>query len=419
MGGVASLQIPRGFRFADARGAQTELGQMKSAVPQNLVGILEPLSGDGYVLLGFAPIGYVKEDEASRLDADVILKTAWSRIQRQNRDRVQQGLPAILAMDWEMKPAYNASEHTWEWALRSETQDEKVISHTVRLMGRRGVLDVTAVHSDKSLQASIPLKELAQDVAFRQGESYASYQSGDKLAAAGAVELLVSDSAAPESGPHNLYAWGIGLGAVICGLATGGVMVLKKTNRRKGPHGRTSAVSGAFSTFLGAEASSEQSGNAPQMRSTFVADRSKRSVELPPVALKTSGSSGKANNNHNNHHHHGAHRRKMFDYNRYFTDLMSAVSNHGNLTETTPVNGHSAETGRMEAFSESGDSVSARPLAAFHDNSEMISQQKNLIEEQKRLIEEQSRLIEEKSRLIAEKNQFLKMQTELIDTKLI
>jgi hypothetical protein len=393
---------------------------MKSAVPQNVLGILEPLSGDGYVLLGFAPIGYVKEDEASRLDADVILKTAWSRIQRQNRDRVQQGLPAVLAMDWEMKPAYNAIEHTWEWALRSEMKGEKVISHTVRLMGRRGVLDVTAVHSDKSLQKSIPLKELAQGVAFREGENYASYQSGDKLAVAGEVELLASDSASPESGAyHNLYAWGIGLGAVICGLATGGVMVLKKTNRRKGSHGRASSVSGAFSPSLGAEASPEPSGSGPQMRSTFIADRSKRSVELPPVALKTPGPAGKANNNHNNHHHHGAHRRKMFDYNRYFTDLMSAVSNHGNLTETTPVNGHSAETGRMEAFSEPVESEPSRPLAAFHDNSEMISQQKNLIEEQKHLIEEQSRLIEEKSRLIAEKNQFLKMQTELIDTKLI
>jgi hypothetical protein len=391
---------------------------MKSAIPQNLMGILEPLSGDGYVLLGFAPIGYVKEDELSRLDADAMFKTAWDRIQRQNSDLVRQGLPGISAMHWEMNPAYSASEHSLEWALRSEMQGETVINHTVRLMGRRGVLDLTAVHSAKS--DSIPLRDLAQGIAFREGENYASYRSGDKLAAAGAVELLISDSASPESGVYrNPYVWGVGLGAIICGLATGGVIVLKRTNRRKGSHGRASSVSGSSSPSLGAATRSEPSRSGLEIRTTFVADHSKPSVQLPPVALKKSSPSGKGNNNHNNHHHHGDHRRKMFDYNRYFTDLMSAVSNHGNLTEGTPVNGHSHETGRMGVFGEPAESEPGRPLAAFNDNSEMISQQKNLIEEQKRIIEEQSRLIEEKSQLIAEKNQFLKMQTELIDTKLI
>lgn len=109
-------------------------------------------------------------------------------------------------------------------------------------------------------------------------------------------------------------------------------------------------------------------------------------------------------------------RRKMFDYNRYFADLMSTVSGHaGSLDIPSPVANplpaattHSAGNGGFQPSN-----------GAFRGNSELIASQTAFIEEQRRLIQEQTRVIEEKTKLIAEKNQLLKMQTEMLENKLL
>lgn len=111
---------------------------------------------------------------------------------------------------------------------------------------------------------------------------------------------------------------------------------------------------------------------------------------------------------------HASHRRKIFDYNRYFADLMSTVSGHtGGLEGTSPVAipnnaPQSANSGSMQLSN-----------GTFQANSELIASQTAFIEEQRRLIQEQTRVIEEKTKLIAEKNQLLKMQTEMIESKLL
>jgi len=118
--------------------------------------------------------------------------------------------------------------------------------------------------------------------------------------------------------------------------------------------------------------------------------------------------------------HHGGHRKRAFDYNRYFSDLLSAVSSHSNQFEAAPVNtnGYALEAGRFISPPPSQVAPLA-PAAVLSANSEVIAHQKALIEEHKRLIQEQTKLIEEKTQLIAEKNQLLKLQTEFIEQKLV
>jgi hypothetical protein len=111
---------------------------------------------------------------------------------------------------------------------------------------------------------------------------------------------------------------------------------------------------------------------------------------------------------------HASRRRKIFDYNRYFADLMSTVSGHNGALEgagpvALPSNGQQiVDTGSVQLSN-----------GAFRANSELIASQTAFIEEQRRLIQEQTRVIEEKTKLIAEKNQLLKMQTEMIESKLL
>jgi hypothetical protein len=115
---------------------------------------------------------------------------------------------------------------------------------------------------------------------------------------------------------------------------------------------------------------------------------------------------------------HGKHRRKVFDYNRYFSDLMGAVSGHSQM-DMVPANEYPVEPGRFPAPSSGQEAVGARQPVTPDQQAELLATQRELIEEQKHLIQEQNKLIEEKSRLIAEKNELLKLQNRLINDKLL
>jgi hypothetical protein len=109
-------------------------------------------------------------------------------------------------------------------------------------------------------------------------------------------------------------------------------------------------------------------------------------------------------------------RRKIFDYNRYFADLMSTVSGHAGSLDVPGAVVNPIPSAPPQSIANGG----YHPVnGASRANSELIASQTAFIEEQRRLIQEQTRVIEEKTKLIAEKNQLLKMQTELLESKLL
>lgn len=110
-----------------------------------------------------------------------------------------------------------------------------------------------------------------------------------------------------------------------------------------------------------------------------------------------------------------SHRRKIFDYNRYFADLMSTVSGHTGSLEVTGAAANPIPPAAPQPIPNGHQPANG----AFRANSELIASQTAFIEEQRRLIQEQTRVIEEKTKLISEKNQLLKMQTEMLENKLL
>ena len=128
-------------------------------------------------------------------------------------------------------------------------------------------------------------------------------------------------------------------------------------------------------------------------------------------AGKTNGKSLKLVNGRHSH------RRKIFDYNRYFADLMSTVSGHAGQLEgaSSLLLAQPAAAAPQAVANGTGQPANA----TFRANSELIASQTAFIEEQRRLIQEQTRVIEEKTKLISEKNQLLKMQTEMLENKLL
>lgn len=180
IGKIATIKVPQGYKFTEEQGARALLERMINPVPTGLVGILSPESGGWWIVLKFSDVGYVKDDDRAKLDPAAILKGIWSQIEHQNVDLAKQGLPTTASVDWELKPLYDANDHTLEWAVRAQSQPQPVVSHTVRLLGRRGVLEAIVVRPYKGFSDLAPLRQLVKGVSFKAGERYSDYQNSDK-----------------------------------------------------------------------------------------------------------------------------------------------------------------------------------------------------------------------------------------------
>jgi hypothetical protein len=99
-------------------------------------------------------------------------------------------------------------------------------------------------------------------------------------------------------------------------------------------------------------------------------------------------------------------RRRLFNYQQYYSDLILQVSDRACEMETPGTRNRN----QPSAAPVKGESGSAAEMAA---HLHIISEQRSLIEEQLRLIREQTRLIEEKTKLIQEKNKVLEQQSDL------
>jgi len=74
LGTVARMEIPAGYRLMDKDGARAMLERTGNPVPEGLVGILAPESGQWWAVLEFTPVGYLKDVDKEALDAATILQ---------------------------------------------------------------------------------------------------------------------------------------------------------------------------------------------------------------------------------------------------------------------------------------------------------------------------------------------------------
>jgi len=398
LGDIAEIKVPAGFKFTDAQGAAGIL----SRAQKNVLGVLTPEAGGWLVVFEYSDIGHVKDPDKQVLEAESILKTVRAQVERQVDNSLRQGKAPITGLAWAMQPIYNAESHVLEWAIAADSGPGSAanINHTVRMLGRHGVLDAIAVFPGSSGLAAIPLNDLVKTIAFKSGESYADYQEGDKVCPLGLAQLIASDTAANPTGnaPSRSVASSPMFWAGLLGAGTGvaivWVLLSNKSRRHK--------------TRLATSRSVESASHAT------VAGSTGNGSNHPEPTLKT-----KPVNNNGNGNRRGSRRRKSVDYTRYFMDLRSSVSDHSVYLETDVPNGYQIEPVSADVQAVPATNGAPHAEKAAHANAEMIAHQRNLIEEQQRLIHEQTKLIEEKSRLVAEKNQLLARQAELLDERLL
>jgi uncharacterized membrane-anchored protein len=422
------VELPLGYRFGFAPLAERYLAQDGNMVPCNLAGLIDSRHGK-IAIISFTPMEHITIDSASEINADVALKNLRTIAKRQN----ETGKVRLKGLDWISPPAYDSQRQLIRWTVLVEVEAPngavvKFENQTARILGRRGVLDITTAGPQSALASTVlPLEEAIAIVQFRPGDRYIDAASGDKAQTLTLTEIAAMDTegiaakAAAANGKWALFLW-VAIGCLAAIGTT--LLVVKMRHARPAPRS-------ALSSRRSAEESNPT--REPVFARTIAAARNAAPSIAAPAGgngnadAKTNGN-GKTVKPQNgqrlvktNGHSSRSRQRRDFDYNRYFTDLMSSVSGHMGYAKDADVASRTANTSASNGQNTApASTTSGQSSASSLDvHAQMISNQRALIEEQRRLIYEQTKLIEEKSKLIAEKNQLLDRQTELLDNKLL
>jgi uncharacterized membrane-anchored protein len=386
VGDYAEITIPAGYRFANTEDARILLKLMNNPAPDALAGILAPDTGRGMVVFEFAGIGYVKETGKDDLNPTTILVKLQAKVKRQNEQAARDGGAPIESVEWAQEPTYNKDSHVMEWAIRAQSGSTKAVNHVVRLLGREGVLDGIAVQSEQNATDPMPLQQLMAGVTFKPGHTYADFRKGtDKVSGHNLADMITAELSTKND---SFFTLGKILAASGGTAAVAGVIVwlLVRTRRKKNIRRETVPVK--QTAPLAAFTPGHTNGAAKTLLNAA-------------LAVKENHANGKQNG------HNKVRRRRIFDYQKYYSDLLFQVSDRAYEVDVfTPVRNGSA----------SSDQKPKAPQNHSEDNAMaagLIESQKHLIEEQQRLIREQTKLIEEKTKLIQEKNQVLEKQAEL------
>jgi uncharacterized membrane-anchored protein len=194
---LAEVQVPEGFIFTGAKGTQKLLERMGNPTSGDELGFLAPTSLVWFVVFEFNDVGYVKDEDKDKLDADKLLESIKQGTEASNKDRARMGAPPMHITGWEIPPRYNEQTHNLEWAIRGESEGNPIINYNTRLLGRKGVMEVSLVVEPQDFEATLPsYQSVLNDYNYKPGERYAEYHQGDKLAKYGLAALIAGGAAA-------------------------------------------------------------------------------------------------------------------------------------------------------------------------------------------------------------------------------
>jgi uncharacterized membrane-anchored protein len=200
LGDIARIDLPAGFRFSGKDGTRRFLELTENPTSGRELGVIIPADRDSglwFVIFEFDPIGYVKDDDKDDLDADAILGSIRKGTEAANEERRRRGWSTMTIVGWHTPPHYDLKTNHLTWAINGAGDGGNVVNYSVRLLGRRGVMDIDLVLSPEQVETIVPAFENVLDgFSFRTGSRYAEFRQGDKVAAYGLTALVAGGAGA-------------------------------------------------------------------------------------------------------------------------------------------------------------------------------------------------------------------------------
>jgi len=193
---VGQIDVPAGYIFVDGKGTRALMKSKGEPTSGREVGLLASTNQEWSVFFEFSDIGYVKDDDKDKLDADKLLESIKRGTAEANKERQRAGNPPLEIVGWEVPPKYDATTHNLEWAIRATSEGRPLLNYNTRLLGRKGVMEVVLVVDPEKLPETLPVfRNLLTGYSFTSGQTYAEYRSGDKVAKYGLAALVLGGAA--------------------------------------------------------------------------------------------------------------------------------------------------------------------------------------------------------------------------------
>ena len=207
-GGLATLTVPKEFNFLGPDDAETVLVKLWGNPPSDdkPLGLLIPAGMTPFstnvwvVTIDYSEDGFVKDDDASKINYDDLLKKMQTSIAENNPVRQEHGYPAITLLGWAAPPHYDAATHKLYWAkkLKFEGADGDTLNYSIRMLGRKGVLELNAIASvEQFAEIDAQTPQILGMVDFKEGSRYADFDPKvDKVAKYGIATLVAGGALA-------------------------------------------------------------------------------------------------------------------------------------------------------------------------------------------------------------------------------
>ncbi|MDR6472213.1 putative membrane-anchored protein [Paraburkholderia graminis] len=177
-----------------------------------------------FSVIRYEDTGHVSDDE--KIDPAAILEQLKQGTERSNEERRKRGWPELHLIGWQVEPHYEPDTKRLSWAAVSESEGERVVNYTTKVLSRTGVATVTLVTDPASLDQSIvELKGKLDSFSFNPDQKYAEFRSGDKIAEYGLTGLIVGGAAAAAV-KTGAWKWLLGILAASWKLVAAGVLAL-------------------------------------------------------------------------------------------------------------------------------------------------------------------------------------------------
>jgi len=203
-GGKVALNIPADFKFIDADKSKLIIVDIWGNPPtsaENVLGMIvkDSLSmennSDFAFVISFDAMGFVKDDDAAKIDYDDLLVDMQKEEVEVNKERAKIGYGAIHTKGWAQKPFYDKEHKVLHWAkeLQFEGSESSTLNYDVRVLGRHGVLSMNAVGGMEVLpEVNKNIDNVLKMATFTEGNTYRDFDPKIDNVAAWTIGGLVA-----------------------------------------------------------------------------------------------------------------------------------------------------------------------------------------------------------------------------------
>lgn len=204
LGDMAEIKIPEGYKFTGKDGTRRFLELTQNPPSGRELGVIVPANPEEgkfwFVIFEFDEVGYVKDEDKNKLDSAALLKSLQEGSERANKTRKERGWDAFHVTGWYKPPFYDPRSNNLTWAIRGrgdKAQDSETVNYSTRILGRRGTMNVDLVLGADGVDATVPMfEEVLGGYNYIEGQRYAEFRPGDKIAEYGLAALITGGAAA-------------------------------------------------------------------------------------------------------------------------------------------------------------------------------------------------------------------------------